>query len=265
MPNLYTLTINEQDYAPVYERIPLSPSSMPLRMLHISLVPKEEIAKPKADAETERIPGSNPNVVDPAGLTRELPQLAIREFKAGIASEHKNDIEEAIRHYQKAIEIAPEFYEARNNLGSLHLGRSEFEAARQQFQEAMRLNPAEARAHFNMANLMLITHQPVKAQSIARDGLRLQPSSAFGHFVLGSALERSSDMAEAEQELRRALELDPAMAKARLQLVNVYLRQNRKAEAMNELRAFLKAAPDDPLVARAREVLKRLESERASK
>ncbi|HYH00384.1 MAG TPA: tetratricopeptide repeat protein [Terriglobales bacterium] len=259
MGNPYHVIINDPDYAPVDELVALDPSSAAVRMLNITLSPRVKEAKPAA--RDESIPGSNPNVTNPSALKRVVPESALREFKKGVQAEKRKKLEEAMRHYSKAVELAPEFYEARNNLGSMALARSDFAVAREQFQAAMRINPSEASSYFNMANLMLLSKQPLEAQRLASEGLRLQPGSAFGHFVLGSALGNSGNYAEAERELRRALELDTSMTKAHLALVNVYLQQQRKDLAAAELKMFLKSAPQDPLAPKAQEVLKRLEAE----
>lgn len=259
--NPYRVIINDADYSPVDELVALDPSTSAIRMLNITLVPKSDVAAVRAGTNSSAIAGGNPNVTNPGGLRREVPEPALREFKAGVNAEHKKKLDDASRHYQKAIEIAPDFYEARNNLGSLQLAKSDFDAAREQFQAALKSNPSEASSQFNMANLMLLTKQPADAEKYAREGLRLQPTSAFGHFVLGSALGSTGDTAEAERELHRALELDPATTKAHLALVNIYLQQKKKQEAIAELRSFLKSAPDDPFAPKARDVLTRLESE----
>jgi predicted Zn-dependent protease len=71
-------------------------------------------------------------------------------------------------------------------------------------------------------------------------------------------------MREAQQALQEALQLDPRMVKAHLELVNVYLAGKNQPEAIAQLKQFLKAAPNDPLAPRVKEVLKRLEKTRAS-
>lgn len=259
MGNPYHVVINDPDYAPVDELVALDPSSAALKMLNITLVPKGDVAKPESNDNRQPVSGGNPNVTSAAGLHRNVPDSAIREFKAGVDAEKKKKPDDAARHYNKAIELAPDFYEARNNLGSLALARSDFNAAQEQFQAAIRANPSEASSYFNLANVLVLTKQPAEAMKVAADGLRLQPGSAFGHFVMGTALANSGNVMEAERELKRALELDSTMTKAHLGLVNIYLQQKKKDSAVAELKAFLKNSPNDPFAPKAREVLKRLE------
>jgi Tfp pilus assembly protein PilF len=74
---------------------------------------------------------------------------------------------------------------------------------------------------------------------------------------------RTGKPEQAEKELRNALQLDPKMTKAHLALVNLYLQQRRSPDAVFELKEFLKAAPNDAFAPKAREVLKKLESQSA--
>ena len=68
-------------------------------------------------------------------------------------------------------------------------------------------------------------------------------------------------MPKAKEAALKALQLDPKMLQAYLQLVNLYLHQKRTPEAIAELEAYLKACPDSPFSPKARESLKRLQTE----
>jgi len=61
--------------------------------------------------------------------------------------------DEAIRHYEKSIFLAPDFYPAHNNLGSAYLSRADFKSAQAHFEEAIKLNQSDAEAHLNLANV----------------------------------------------------------------------------------------------------------------
>jgi tetratricopeptide (TPR) repeat protein len=130
--------------------------------------------------------------------------------------------------------------------------------AREQFERAIGLNANDAAAYFNLGNLHYLQKSYREANDWIDQGLSREPASAFGHFLKGSVSTATGDFVLAEKELRRALGLDGRLAKAHLALVNLYLRQQKKEEAKAELQGFLKAFPDDPLAAKAEEVLKRL-------
>ena len=55
------------------------------------------------------------------------------------------------------------------------------------------------------------------------------------------------------------MEIDPAMSRVRLELVNLYLVEKRKTDAVAELRDFIKTFPEDPMAAKAKQVLEKLQ------
>jgi Flp pilus assembly protein TadD len=252
--NPYHVVINDSRYMPIDEMVIVNPKISPQTIIQINLVPKE---LPKQ--EGAKTAGSNPYTISPTTLVKSYPKEATREFDRGVKADKDGQVDEAIRHYERAIKAAADFYPARNNLGTDYMKKAQLDAAKEQFDQAMRLNPNDAEAYFNMANLLLLTKSTDAAVQQARAGLTKQPNSAFGQFVLGSALDSSGNPAEAESALHRAVELDPSLSKAHLALVNIYLRAHRNNDAVAELKAFLHASPNDPLAPKATELLKKLD------
>ncbi len=254
-PNLYHVVINEKDYQRIEETVAIDPLSSSTRLLAIYLVARD--AK-RAEASSA-MKGANANLTGSTEYPQRISKPARKEYEKGVRCDQEGKPDEAIRHYQKATELAPDFYEARNNLGSDLLSKSQFPEAQRQFEEVIKLHPSDAAGYFNLGNLYLLTRQYEKAQEWVRQGLSRQPDSAFGHFVQGSLEARRGNAQEAEKALQRCLELDPTMSKAHLALVNLYLQQKRTDNAASELKTFLKAFPEDPFAPRARQVLQKLE------
>jgi tetratricopeptide (TPR) repeat protein len=257
-PDPYYVVINDEDYEPVSRLAVIDPIMMsPVVYLDITLIPRKK-EKPASNLHSNS-PGSNSNMIDIREFSTRFPRAAVKEFKKGVQSDREGKRDEAIRHYQKAIAIAPYFYVARNNLGSDYLGNSDFPAARKEFEEVVRLNQSDADAYFNLSNVCMLTGQLPEAKQYLDEGMRRQPESALGQFLLGSLNLRLKKLPEAETALRRAIQLDPLMAQARLQLVNLLLQQGRKEDAESLLRDFLSAFPESPFSAQAKQVLQRLE------
>jgi len=257
-PNLYNVIVNDGGYEPVRQRAVVDASMMsPTVMVDITLVPKKT-ASPASGVQSQPS-GSNPNVIDIREYSERFPKPAVKEFEKGLGADHAGKRDEAIRHYQKAIVIAPYFYVAHNNLGSDYLSKSEFPAARKEFEEVVRLNQSDADAYFNLSNVCMLTGQLPEAKQYLDEGMRRQPESALGQFLLGSLNLRLKKLPEAEGALRRAIQLDPLMAQARLQLVNLLLQQGRKEDAESLLRDFLSTFPASSFSTQAKQVLQRLE------
>ena len=258
MVNAYHVVINDEKFRPVDQIVEINPMNTAPTRVHISLTPKE------APAPDLPSPGRNPNMVNSVEFTKQIPKAAVKEFEKGTKCDKDGKNDDAIAHYEKAIKLAPEFYAARNNLGSDYLGKSQFAPAQEQFDAVIKINPSDATAYFNLGNLYLLQQSHDQASHWLELGLTKDPNSALGHFLLGSVYTRTGKLEPAEKELQASLQLDPKLAKARLALVNIYLQQQRSTDAIAELRQFLKAAPNDSFAPRARDVLKRLEAQTAT-
>jgi tetratricopeptide (TPR) repeat protein len=256
--NEYRVLVNDDAYEPFSEIVEVNPENSPVNFVQIALVPRPNAKK---DPLPGRVEGSNPYLIDPAEYYRVFPKKTVKEFEKGVDADHKGKSDDAIEHYEKALSYSPNFYPAHNNLGSVYLARQNFEGAQAQFESALKANQNDVAAYFNLANVHLMTKGYSDAEREIKEGLQRRPDSAFGHFLEGLLYSRTGHPELAEKSLQSALQLDPKMPQAYLQLVNLYLQQKRTPEAIAELEAYLKACPDSPFSPKARESLKRLQTE----
>ncbi len=258
----YHIVIKDEAYYPVDERVVLRPEA-PNVQVQILLRPREVTTKD--DPIGARASGSNPALVNPADYNKRFPRKAVKEYERGVNAEHRAERDEAMAHYEGALKIAPDYYPAHNNLGSLYLSKSNYQAAEAEFREAVRLDQNEAQAYFNLGNVLMLTGRYTESETALEAGLQRRPDSAFAHFLQGCLFARTGKLDEAEKSLHEALQLDPTMSQAHLQLVNLYLKQNRKEDAIHQLQDFLKAFPSAPTAAKAKEVLNKLQSQEAAR
>jgi tetratricopeptide (TPR) repeat protein len=257
-PNSYYVSVNDEHYQSVRTSAVISPTSLnPVIFVDITLVPKSSA---KADSVSLAKPqGGNPDLTDVREFTAKFPKPARKEFEKGVEADRAGKRDEAIHHYQKAVQVSPDFYYAHNNLGSDYLSKSDFVGARKEFEQVVRLNQSDAAAYFNLSNVCMLTAQLPDAHRYLEEGMRRQPDSALGHFLLGSLNLREGKLPEAERALRQAVQLNPVMVQPRLQLVNLFLQQGRREEAVGELHAFMSTFPDNSFDKQAKDLLRRLE------
>ena len=253
-PNLYHVVIDDQDFEPVRAEAIISSISAQNLFLSIDLRPKK-----KDQARTEARPsGSNPNLIDKDALGKDIPKDAVKSFEKGVKLSNEGKLDDAIKKFQNAIEIAPTFYQAMNNLGSAYLSKGDYEDARQQFEAVIKMQQADAAAYFNLGNVYMMTNRSEDSYRALQEGLKREPTSPTGRFILGTLYSRTGRYAEAEKQLSDVLQLDPTMSKVHLELANLYLRQQNQSMAVMELTTFLTRFPTDPMAPKAKEVLTRL-------
>lgn len=258
-PNPYRVVINDDRFQHEERDAVIPPVTlMPVVFVDITLTPKPD---QKGDSNVpNKSSGANRNITDVREYTAKFPKPAVKEFEKGMKADQDGKKEEAIRHYRKAIEIAPDFYEAHNNLGSDYVSQSNFDAARKEFELAIQQNQSDAASYFNLANVCMLMNNVPDASKYLGEGLRREPDSALGQFLLGSLNFKTGKLPEAERALRQAIKSDAVMVQPRLQLVNLLLQQGRKDEAIGQLNEFVKAFPDNPFSPQARKLLDKLQT-----
>ncbi len=254
--NLYHVVVDDQAYIPVRVDAVITGFSPQNVLVQIVLIPREK----KNEAENaSQVSGGNPYLVDLNEYRKNYPRNALKAYDKGLRAAENGKPEEATKEFQKAIELAPAFFPAHNNLGSAFLSHGNYDGAAEQFKEVIKLRPNDAAAYFNLGNVYLLTRRYPEGQSTVLEGLKKEPGSGLGKFLLGTIYARTGKPREAERMLSDALAADPTMSKVYLELVNLYLQQKMQPQAIAELKTFLAQFPQDPMAGNARAVLARLQ------
>jgi serine/threonine protein kinase/tetratricopeptide (TPR) repeat protein len=137
------------------------------------------------------------------------------------ARQSREEIDEAIRAFENALEMDPDFARARAGLGEALWVRWE-----------LTKDPATVN----------------RAEETALEAVRLAPDLAEAHVSLGTVYMGTGRAEAAERAFERALELEPSAVAAYRGLARARAERNDVAGAEAAYRAALNARPDDALV-----------------
>jgi tetratricopeptide (TPR) repeat protein len=199
--------------------------------------------------------------VDVAELKREFPKRAVEEFQRAQSERLEGQAPRARARLEKLLNDYPDFYDARNALGSIHLEMKRFREAETEYNEARRLKPNSAAPLVSLGSLYVqeaeasLNPEPGIAGVVvpggdleiilsdARDSLaeaiKIKPDASFAYYLLGIAEMRGGQYAKSEQDLRKSLEIEPKLRWARIALGNLFIKQNKFKEALIEYDAYL--------------------------
>jgi Tfp pilus assembly protein PilF len=79
------------------------------------------------------------------------PLTAAEHVELGVAYERKGELDLAAREYESALRKDKRNFQARVNLGNVHLAKKEYGKARGEYLEALELNPGDPEAVNNLA------------------------------------------------------------------------------------------------------------------
>jgi tetratricopeptide (TPR) repeat protein len=141
-------------------------------------------------------------------------------------------LEQAEALCRRAIDLAPEFGPAYNDLGSVFGSMARFGDAAEAFRKAIALAPDLAEAYDNLGNVLVEgLGEYAEAEACIRRAIALKPQLVSAHVNLGVLLWETRREAEAEASYRSALALNPAHSLARLNLGMLLLSCGRYEEA----------------------------------
>ena len=168
--------------------------------------------------------------------------------EAGHAEALRGRIDQAIRHYERALSLDPRCAAAHFNRGTLLLRIDHPAEALESFDRLLALGPAAAFVHLGRGNALTAMGHTAAALACFEDVIRLDPAQPLGHCNRGNALLTLGRPEEALASLDRALTLAPGHALVSYNRGNTLLALERHSEALAD---FDRAVRLDPRFALA--------------
>ena len=106
---------------------------------------------------------------------------------------HKFDYEKAKKLYKKSIFLDPKIIEAQNNLGSLYNILNKFEQAIDCYKKAILINPKIEYIHHNIANVYLAIGNFVEAKKHFNESIKLNPNYSNSHRSLSRLIKYTNN------------------------------------------------------------------------
>ena len=172
------------------------------------------------------------------------PDFAEAHNNLGVAFKEQGKLDEAVACYCRARELKPDFAEAHNNLGVAFKDQGKLDQAVACCRRALELAPNYAEAHNNLGVALKEQGKLDEAIGCYRRAWKLKPDYAEVHSNLGNALKDQGKLEEAVACHRRALVLKPDSAEVHGNLGNALKKQGKLDEALACCRRALELKPD---------------------
>jgi tetratricopeptide (TPR) repeat protein len=192
----------------------------------------------------ERKPSAaDSNIVSASQLA--VPEKAIAEYERAQERLGKEDVPRAIELLKNAVEIAPQYSAAWNNLGTIAYHSRQFAEAEEYFRTALRADADAYAPLVNLGGALLSLGKNEESLVVNLRAVKARPDDALAHSQLGRsylALERLED---AEVHLKTAKTIDPAhFSFPQMALAEIYGRRRNYEAAALELEDLLRYHPD---------------------
>ena len=167
------------------------------------------------------------------------------------------DCDAAIQHFNRAIELDPEFGLAHDGLGACHVNRvfkglggvEDFEKAEVAFNKALSVDPTIIEARMLMVFVLLWRGQKQKARDEVARMRRVAPNEAVVYFVKATLHRLDGEYDRALRAYDRLVHLDPAaFVVVSYNRALIFLYEAKFEEAQRELDRASSVEPNNPLL-----------------
>jgi serine/threonine-protein kinase len=167
------------------------------------------------------------------------------------------DLDSAINHFERAIELDPKFALAHAALGSCYVNRvlkgqgeaHDYDKASAEFNKALALDPKLLEARMQMIFIYISRGEKPKAREEIEQLREEYPNDVGVHFARGYLARLDSDYERALRSFERMVRLNPnERVVTSFHRARIFMYQGRYEDALSELDQGAELEPDHPLI-----------------
>jgi Tfp pilus assembly protein PilF len=166
------------------------------------------------------------------------------EHNLGLALGGTGRYDEAAAHFEKTLQIDPNYYDGLVGMGVTRSFQDRLPEAIDYFQAAIRLHPDTPTAHTELAHVFWKQNRDQDALEELGRALQFAPKDADVRADFGLALQLVGKMPEAIEQLHEALRLNPNNAETHANLGLALLDSGKVRESILEFEAALRLKPE---------------------
>jgi tetratricopeptide (TPR) repeat protein len=187
-----------------------------------------------------------------------VPEAAREELRKAREASVKDKHDEAQRHLEKALDLAPNYADALTLRAIYKLDAKDIDSAIDDLNKAIQNDANCALAYMALGSAFNMQSKFDDALRTLQRGESLAPDAWQTYFEMGRAYAGKSDFEAAVRALDRAQTLAPAeFPLIRLVRAHALLSLNRYGDAAADLEAYLNKNPNGPEVGQAQRMLER--------
>jgi len=165
-----------------------------------------------------------------------------------IAKEYafRNDFENALIYYQKALFKSPSNSDLLNKIGNVYSNMKSYNKALQYYKEAATIDPENPSAYNNMGVVCIYIDQIKQAACYFNKALELSPNDAEAHYNLGLVTEKTGNIEESIVYFQNALKLNSDYTEAHNSLGKIFFQSGNLSLALHHFEQVARLSPNNP-------------------
>jgi len=235
----YTLVITTPARGEAVQTVELTPGTVDSKG-HLDLVLRIDANRLESD-------GARTTGATVSATLLSVPDRARKEYDEAQRCLSRGDSDCASGHLHRAVEFAPQFAAAWNQLGTIAYQTCRYSDAETNFRQALDADPDAFEPLVNLGGVLLNLERPKEALPYNLRSVERRPNNALANSQLGLTYLDLDDPDRAEKYLKTAIRIDPAhFSHPQLPLAGIYIQRGDRRSALEALRSFLEHHPDAP-------------------
>ncbi|MGB9772661.1 MAG: tetratricopeptide repeat protein [Bacteroidota bacterium] len=173
-----------------------------------------------------------------------LPLIAQACYARGMLQATSGQSNDALNSFRAAIEFAPAFGAAYQQLGIIQLATGRISDAVATYKKSVEVEPANADAYYGLGLSYIQEKDYNNAIAALNNALRLRPSFGEAYYALGSAYLSLNNHRAAVDALKSAIKYLPTSPRAHFALGESYVQLGDRTNALAEYEQLKKLDPD---------------------
>ena len=188
-----------------------------------------------------------------------IPEKALRQYEDAHRALSRRDVDAAVKSLEQAVETAPQFSAAWNELGTIAYQTQKYQRAEECFREALQQDPQAYEPLVNLGGVLVTLNRTEESLTYNIYAVLTRPNDALAQSQLGMSYFQAHNFDLALKHLEIARHLDPGhFSCPQLTMAEIHLRRGDRRAASDDLEDFLKYHPDWPAAAKMRESILQL-------
>lgn len=184
----------------------------------------------------------------------------ITQFDIGLVYLYRERYDQAIQHFQRAIQLKPDFAPAINSLGNAYLAKGDWDQAIEAYQRIIE-DVFYGTPHFALSNMGLAYYQKKdyrEAEKHFLEALKMNPDFVNALAGLATTYVAMGRYDDAVAKLERAIRKEPKLPHLHYELGKTYQAAGNLPRARQEYQRAAELAPDSPLAEDAKRAMRGL-------
>lgn len=177
----------------------------------------------------------------------DVPKRAMEFYEKASKLAAAKEYGAAIKELKLAVAEYPNFVNALNQIGVLHMQLNELDLADESFKAALKIRPEAYEPLINRSITLFRLARFKDAEAVLRSTLKIKAESPVAYYYLGRTLNKMGRNEEAEMAYLTCVKMSPGEFKeAHRLLAAIYLNRGAAQRVVEELETYLRLVPTAP-------------------